>query len=97
MRILRHQVAITDYQEIEIPEGQLLSVAVSRTLPNTAIDLWSLDMENGYNELHAIWIVGTGNTFPAQLAKPVIGRREFIGTVVTPSGLVWHVFEGARR
>lgn len=101
MRVLRHQIAITDYQVLKVPwPPELLSVAVSRVLPNRAIDLWSLDLEDGSRQGDVgIYVVGTGNPMPDALAfsgNPFASDRgrKFIGTVVTPSGLVWHVFQG---
>lgn len=110
MRVIRHQIAITDYQELKVPDRQhLMSVAVSRTDPNMAIDLWSLDRERGYPPERwpavGIYVVGTGNPMSDRLetdderfetGKDSLAGygRKFIGTVVTPSGLVWHVFQG---
>lgn len=119
MRIIRHELEIRDYQTIALPsQGDLLSVAKSRTDENHNIDMWSLDYEYGACRDAAVYIVGTGNPMPPQLrdsaqvrfdkqyadevfrpavmvsdAGPVPWRK-FIGSVVTPIGLVWHVFEG---
>lgn len=110
MRIIRHQIEITDYQVIKMPRGERLSVAASRTLPERDIDLWSLDMEDGSSDWSGIYVIGTGNPMPDILRSnqerfnqgdPIVAGdmrwRRFIGTVVTPSGLVWHVFEGTVR
>lgn len=121
MRIIRHSLDITDYQTVMLPhDGDLLSVAQSRTDRNQLIDLWSLDFEYGEGWTKGIYIVGTGNPMPEQLRDSANTRyrreehryspgftndvfimeedpkpwRNFIGTVVTPCGLVWHVFEG---
>ncbi|OHU48122.1 hypothetical protein [Mycobacteroides chelonae] len=121
MRIIRHALRVDDYQEVTLPnDGDLLSVAQSRTSPNCLIDLWSLDFEYGEGWTKGIYIVGTGNPMPEQLRDSAYKRdrreqyrahpglvydygvpeddpkpwRRFLGTVVTPSGLVWHVFEG---
>lgn len=108
MRIIRHELEITDYQTIDLPsQGDLLSVAKSRTEENRNIELWSLDYEYGAARTAAVYIIGTGNPMPSQLHDPAQVRfenhfvgvlptpwRKFIGTVVTPIGLVWHVFEG---
>jgi hypothetical protein len=105
MRILRHAIGIVDYQTLELPTGELLSVAQSRTLPDHSIDLWSIDRETGWPNRVGIYVIGTGNPMPDVLRSdddrfnagdPVTGEgwRRFIGTVVTPSGLVWHVFAG---
>jgi hypothetical protein len=103
VRVIRHQIAITDYQVIDIPAaGTLLSVERSRTIPDHGIDLWSLDYEYGDARTVAIYVVGTGNPMPLALARRLspptaLADKPFIGTVVTPSGLVWHVFEGPVR
>jgi hypothetical protein len=114
MRIIRHQIAITDYQEIDLPsDGKLLSVAQVRTpvLVNHALDVWSIDYQRGNGRTVAIHVVGTGNPMAADLAHqlapepgtafPVAAwsapRDSFLGTVVTPNELVWHVFEGTVR
>lgn len=121
MRIIRHQLTINDYQTVTLPfDGDLQSVAQSRTSPNDLIDLWSLDFEYGKGWTKGIYIVGTGNPMPEQLRDSANTRyrrdehryspgfthdvfirdedpkpwRKFIGTVITPCGLVWHVFEG---
>lgn len=104
MRILRHQIGITDYQVIELPaKGQLLSVAMSRALPNMAIDLWSVDHEHGQPHEVAVYVIGTGNPMPNDLAREldppedslrlVYPLQLFLGTVVTPNGLVRHIFQ----
>ncbi len=113
MRILRHELEIADYQTILLPaRGELLSVAMSRTHPNTLIDLWSLNRQEGVGALvdagtgrsAGVYVVGTGNPMPSALNDdlftqhdpgiPPVTWRRFLGTVVTPSTLVWHVFEG---
>ncbi|MBF9523062.1 DUF7352 domain-containing protein [Mycobacteroides chelonae] len=121
MRIIRHNLDIADYQTVALPhDGDLLSVAQSRTDRTQLIDLWSLDFEYGQRWTKGIYIVGTGNSMPEQLRDSAYKRdrreqdrahpgfvydygvpeddpkpwRHFIGTVVTPCGLVWHVFEG---
>lgn len=111
MRIIRHDLDIADYQTVALPaDGDLLSVAQSRTNPNGRIDLWSLDFEVGEPRTKAAYIVGTGNPMPEELAPTLVleylngiathvpkADQRFIGTVVTPCGLVWHVFEGPVR
>ena len=108
MRILRHPIRIDDYQTIALPNhGELLSVAVSRAAPNRRIDLWSLDFEQGEGRAVGIYVVGTGNPMPSELGPTLVPgwfggadtvipqlTQRFLGTVVTSSDLVWHVFEG---
>lgn len=87
--IYRAVLPVTDSQAIEIhPIGEILSVAPTRDGRSDQIDLWFTTFETADRD-HRRWIhiAGTGHPRPD-------GR--FVGTVVTPSGLVWHVFEGAQ-
>lgn len=104
MMILRHSLDITDYQEIVLPgRGEMLSVAQSRSFPSEQIDLWTLDFGTGDQHFAAIYVIGTGNPMPTELHGGdgnfnYAGTwRKFLGTVVTPVGLVWHVFHGPAR
>lgn len=95
-KIYRYELGITDYQEISLPgefwDTEFLSVAVSRTNPNNRIDLWSLVREGDGSPGHrvGVHVIGTGNPIPKELTDAF--ERQFVGTVVTPIGLVWHVF-----
>lgn len=92
-RILRFPLKITDYQSVFIPgPSRVLSAAVSRTDPNGEIDMWALATNGAVVNQVGLYIVGTGNPIPPQLSH--YGDSQFIGTVVTPSGLVWHVLTG---
>lgn len=94
MRIHRYELDITDRQTVTLPLGyELLSVAVSRTDPNGLIDMWAQVPEMATPIPAVIHIIGTGNPMPDDLTNDRT-RRKFLGTVVTPGGLVWHVFEG---
>ena len=107
MRILRHELDITDYQTLPLPVGEVLSVAASRTQPELKIDLWALDRETDRRvRTSAFYIVGTGHPMPERLETelerferdashdPDRYWRRFIGTIVTPGWMVWHVFQG---
>jgi hypothetical protein len=50
-------------------------------------------------DLHAghIGIIGTGNPIPNKVDPYTTSPDWFIGTVVTPNGLVWHLFEVRSR
>lgn len=97
MRILRHHIPITDRQFIQTPaDGELLSAAVSRTAPDTHIDVWSIDYQRGVPRAIDVHIVGTGNPIPED-TQTAISSGKFLGTVVTPSRLVWHVWSGKIR
>lgn len=99
MRIWRYQLQITDRQTVRMPFGYtLLSVAPGRPTPavigyNHHIDLWvqvPVRADPGAGEFTEvpvdIQIMGTGYSMPQ---VPLA----FIGTVVMPNELVWHVFE----
>lgn len=97
MKILRQTLKITDYQAIQVPDdSEILSVANSRTRSDREIDIWYLtaDETMQYPQTCGIYIIGTGNPLPLNLAIVVIGKRQFLGTIVMPSDLVWHVFRG---
>lgn len=97
MRIIRHELDITHYQVVPLDgSGELLSVAQSRTEPNTLIDLWSIDQQRQVTLFVGVYIIGTGHPMPPELSDPERFSK-FLGTVVTPSGLVWHVFQGPVR
>lgn len=96
MAIFRKNIAIDDY--VEIPNaGRILSVAASRDGSSGTIDVWfeqpwAID---DTTKPQAIWIFGTGHGTPWTPYTRHAWR--FIGTVVTPSGLVRHVFWGPRK
>lgn len=97
MRIIRHQIAITDQQWVQLPAGgELLSVAQARTDANTTIDLWSLDVRRGRPVEVEVFIIGTGNPI-TDAAQEAMLMGKFLGTVVCPNGLVWHVVQGQHR
>jgi hypothetical protein len=85
--IHRATLEVTDRQLLAIhPGGQILSVAPTRDGLSSQIDVWFTTYPSRHGiETRWIHIAGTGQTVPP-------GR--FVGTVVTPAGLVWHVFEG---
>lgn len=84
--IHRVTLTVTDRQLISIhPGGQILSVAPTRDGRSSQIDMWFTTYPGRDIERRWIHIAGTGHPVPP-------GR--FIGTVVTPAGLIWHVFEG---
>lgn len=98
MRILRHQIGVVDSQILTLPGGgTLLSAAVSRTAPEHAIDVWSLtpQVQGAHTEIE-VFVIGTGNPIP-DAAQEALLMGKFLGTVVTPAGLVWHVVQGKHR
>jgi hypothetical protein len=87
LRVLRYQLDITDYQQVVMREpAKVVSVAQSRSNPNGVIDLWAIGGDEYQSRQVDIFIVGTGHPMP--------GFINFLGTVITPNGLVWHVWEG---
>ncbi|OZE90245.1 hypothetical protein CH296_28205 [Rhodococcus sp. 14-2496-1d] len=73
------------------PNSVLLSVADSRTDPGRKVDVWvRVPKSDRYatetGRYAVLCIRGTGHDVEAEDAP------EFLGTVVTAVGLVWHVF-----
>lgn len=96
--IYRLSVAVEDYQELNLT-GPPLSVAPDRGGSSDVFDLWFEHMdgdrpayEPDYHGKYAIWVFGTGH--PVPWTNYTRQAWKFIGTVVTPSGLVWHVYTG---
>ena len=87
--IHRISLQVADYHEIDVG-GPVLSVAADRGGRSDVFDLW---FENGDYPSHkmAVHVVGTGHPLPwmSRCTKPAY---RFVGTVVTVSGLVWHVY-----
>lgn len=96
MRVLRHEIQITDRQVIALPAGgKLISTAASRTSPASVIDVWSIDYETGPPQDVDVYIFGTGNPIVEKSQREAVERGAFLGTVVTGT-LVWHVWAGPR-
>lgn len=87
MSIYRLSVKVWDYQELEL--GPALSVAADRDGASDRFDLW---FENSPVERCGLYVFGTGHPTPWNGWSR--HAWHFVGTVVTPSGLVWHVFTG---
>ena len=85
--IYRYELKITDYQVISTTTPPL-AVAPGRN--HNGIDLWAFNIENVKTVPRSIYILGTGNPISVFL-----DLNRYIGTVVMPNGLVWHVFEGS--
>lgn len=84
--IHRVTIPIADEQIVEMHNaGTILSVAPTRDGRSDVVDLWFTTYEHELTGSRPVRMAGTGHPRP-------YGR--FIGTVVTPAGLVWHVFEG---
>jgi hypothetical protein len=89
-RILRFPLDVVDHQRLTILGLQtVVSVAPSRDDP-TGVDLWAICDEGAPTirlDRLDVWIIGTGHAMP-----PEASANTFVGTAVTPSQLVWHVF-----
>lgn len=84
--IHRVTLPVTDEQSISMHgAGEVLSVAPTRDGRSDVIDLWFTTYPTEDPGSRPIYMAGTGHPRP---------RGKFIGTVVTPYGLVWHVFAG---
>lgn len=88
MSIYRVQLPVTDYQVAPI-NGAIISAAADRGGNSDVIDVW---FETHFVEAAAVYIFGTGHPTPWTTATR--SQWRFIDTVVTPSGLVWHVYVG---
>lgn len=95
-----HKLALNalDYQEIWI-SGPIISVAADRGGSSSVFDMW-LEHHDDINQIKVgIYVIGTGNPVPWNEGQ--LGNRRtmygFIGTVVTPSNLVWHIYQGPVR
>lgn len=83
----RSTCAVTDVQTVDLPGRPIpLSVAPARNgLADVAFDLWyEIDTDDEQRTGVLVHTVGTG--------MPVPEHGDFIGTIVTPSGLVWHIY-----
>lgn len=86
-RVLRYPIEVDDYTELRLPHriNKFCHVAPSRIDPNGLIDVWYETSDNapGWVDIR-LHVEGTGH--------PIDHNGTHIGTVVTPNGLVWHVF-----
>lgn len=90
--IYRVMVPVKDFQELTLP-GPPLSVACARDGSSDCFDLWYefYDWPPSRQKRCGIWVMGTGHDTP--WATPAERQKyEHLGTLVTPSDLVWHVF-----
>jgi hypothetical protein len=96
--IYRISVPVDDYQELSLT-GPILSVAADRGGSSDVIDLWYEHMDGNrpaykpnYHRPRSLWIFGTGH--PVPWTDYTRHAWHFLGTVVTPSGLIWHCYTG---
>lgn len=91
--IFRLNLPVTDYQEI--PVGRVISAAPCRSGRSDVIDLWYERPSSPRDETLGLYIFGTGHRTPWNPWTRY--AWDFIDTVVTPSGLVWHVYVGPKE
>lgn len=99
--IHRITVNVEDYQELDLT-GPAVSVAADREYRSDRFDLWyehyDPDLAGnshalaGVGQPRALYVFGTGH--PVPWTAWTRHAWHFLGTVVTPSGLVWHVYDG---
>lgn len=98
--IHRISVEVADYQEIDLT-GPAISVAADREFRSDRFDLWYEHYEDtgpalaGLTLTRALYVIGTGH--PVPWTPWTRYAFTFLGTVVTPSGLVWHIYTGPRE
>lgn len=98
--IYRISVEVQDYQELELT-GPAISVAADREYRSDRFDLWYEHYNAdgpalmGLTRNRALYVLGTGH--PAPWTAFTRYAFTFLGTIVTPSGLVWHVYTGPTR
>ncbi|MCV7255279.1 hypothetical protein H7J86_24250 [Mycobacterium hackensackense] len=93
--IHRVQVPVEDYQELAgLTTGPVISAAATRDGRSDVIDLWFESDAGGRIPPvpRALYIFGTGHPTPWDHWTRYAWT--FINTVVTPSGLVWHIYVG---
>lgn len=85
--IYRLTLAVVDEQTVQMHEAsEILSVAPTRDGGSDQIDLWFTTYPRIRDRVsRVVRMAGTGMQRP---------DGQFVGTVVTPSGLVFHVFDG---
>lgn len=89
--IYKYEFAVSDTVKIKTPIGARI-ISVGCQSEGDWLCVWAevdSDAETSWQELR---IFGTGHPMPTDNRKMC-----FIGTVQTPSGLVWHVYEQGAR
>lgn len=97
--IYRITVMVEDYQELALT-GEPISVAPDRGGVSDCFDLWFEHTDEGMHaadghRTYPIWVFGTGH--PVPWLSHTRHKWRFLGTVVTASGLVWHIYTGPAR
>lgn len=95
--IYRLNVPVTDYQEIAA--RRVISVGACRSGRSDVIDIWyetSPDDNTRADITQGLYIYGTGHPTPWDSRCDRADWR-FIGTVITPLGLVWHAYAGPKK
>lgn len=91
LTIYKYNLELTDVQDIEMPiYAKIVHVGWQIGSFNSGIKIWALVQDTLALKSRRIHIVGTGNGMPE---LPVGANVNHLGTVLTPDGFVWHVFE----
>ena len=98
--IYRISVEVQDYQEIDLA-GPPISVAADREYRSDRFDLWYEHYDETGPALagglwrQAVYVIGTGHPVPwTAWTRHAFG---FLGTIITPTDLVWHIYTGPRH
>jgi hypothetical protein len=83
--IYKYTLPVTDEAIVEMPAGAEILPFVHQS-SHYEINLWAIVEPNHQKENRRFEVYGTGNPF-------LNSRDNYIGTVVTSSGFVWHIFE----
>jgi hypothetical protein len=94
--VWKYPLEVDDLQDVMMPaSAQVLHVGeqllVGPRHRATSLALWALVDTNAPVVPFRIRIAGTGHALPPTFPKPI--GDNYIGTVVTSSGLVWHAFD----
>lgn len=87
--IHRLNLPVAEYQEINF--GRVISAAPCRSGRSDVVDIW-FEAASAFDDKQGLYIFGTGHPTPWNGFTRY--AWEFIDTVVTPSGLIWHVYAG---
>lgn len=89
--IYRIPVEVKDFQELML-SGKPISVAADRAGRSDMFDLWYENDPDNVPMTRGLHVFGTGHPLPWNRFTRV--DYVFLGTVVTPADLVWHVYLG---
>jgi hypothetical protein len=90
--IFRHTIKVTDpdVQTLQLT-GPPISVATDRGGQSDRFDMW---YEEAWDDPRPVTIYVFGTGHPTPWTGHTRHAYRFLGTVLTPLGLVWHVYVG---